>query len=45
MLGISRQVANAELNRLVKLDVVSVSYGTIRVNGSKLNELKDRLSE
>lgn len=42
MLGLSRQVVNAELNKLVEQGVVGMAYGEIRVNTTKLHELSER---
>lgn len=43
MIGLSRQVVNTELNRLVEQGVVTMAYGEIRVSMNKLHELMELL--
>lgn len=42
MLGLSRQVVNAQLNKLVEQGLVSMAYGEIRVNTNKLERLREQ---
>ena len=44
MIGLSRQVVNAELNRLVAKNIVEMRYGALRLNASALQSMRDELS-
>ena len=44
MIGLSRQVVNAELNRLVAKNIVVMRYGAWRLNAAALQSMRDELS-
>ena len=44
MLGLSRQVVNTELNRLVAQGMIEAKYGTLRMNANALSAMREALS-